>query len=36
MVLIVDNKKNEDPSQVLMVDDGSGQGVKIPTFLISW
>jgi hypothetical protein len=36
MLLVVDNKRNESPDHVIMSDDGRGQAVKIPTFLISW
>lgn len=36
MLLVVDDKKYENPDRVIMADDGRGSAVKIPTFLISW
>ncbi len=35
MAIIADNQQYEDPGKVIMVDDGKGPQVKIPTILIS-
>ena len=32
----MDNTKNEDPGSIVMVDDGRGSQVHIPTILISY
>ena len=34
MALVVDNKDSESPEQIVMADDGKGESVNIPTFLI--
>jgi hypothetical protein len=36
MGVIVDNMRYEDPDFLVMADDGTGQSVNIPTFLISY
>ena len=36
LAIIMDNKKNEDPGSIVMVDDGRGSQVHIPTILISY
>ena len=35
MALIIDNNYIEDPDHLVMADDGKGQSVEIPSFLIS-
>lgn len=35
MAVIIDNKKGEIVEKVIMVDDGTGSGIKIPSMLIS-
>lgn len=35
LAIIADNQQYEDPGKVIMVDDGKGPQVKIPTILIS-
>ncbi len=35
LAIIADNQQYEDPGKVIMVDDGKGPQVKIPTVLIS-
>lgn len=35
MAIIVDNRE-EDVSKIVMSDDGSGAGLRIPSMLISW
>lgn len=35
MAIIIDNKDFEDPSSVIMSDDGTGSGIGIPAILIS-
>lgn len=35
MVIIIDQKDFEDPSSVIMSDDGTGAGIQIPAMLIS-
>lgn len=35
LAIIIDNKKGEIVEQVIMVDDGTGSGIKIPSMLIS-
>lgn len=35
LAIIADNDEKEDPGRVIMVDDGKGSQVKIPTILIS-
>ena len=34
LTLVVDNKAGEDPDYLVMADDGSGESVSIPTFMI--
>ena len=34
MMVVVDNKSQEDPELLIMADDGRGSSVKIPSFLI--
>ena len=34
MAIIIDNKENESAKSLVMRDDGTGQNVKIPSFLI--
>ena len=36
MVIVVDNKISEDPTMLVMADDGSGNSVIIPSMLIGW
>jgi hypothetical protein len=36
MAIIVDNKKNEKATNLIMADDGTGNAVKIPSFLIGY
>ena len=36
MVIVVDNKIMEDPTLLVMADDGSGNSVIIPSMLIGW
>jgi len=36
MLIIVDNEVSENPEDIVMVDDGTGQRVNIPSFLISF
>ena len=36
LAMIMDSKKNEDPGSIVMVDDGRGSQVHIPTVLISF
>lgn len=36
MGVVIDNKRFENPKNLIMADDGSGSSVKIPTFLISY
>ena len=36
LVVVVDNKKNEDASQLHMADDGKGKAVTIPSFIIGY
>lgn len=35
-MVVVDNKKNEDASQLHMADDGKGKAVTIPSFIIGY
>ena len=35
MTIVVDNAKFEDPDSIVMADDGKGESVNIPTFMIS-
>ena len=34
--MIVDNKEYENPKSLIMADDGTGNSVNIPTFLIGY
>ena len=34
MAVVVDDKAGEDPDYMVMADDGNGEGVGIPTFLV--
>ena len=36
MGVIIDNKRYENPKNLIMADDGSGSSVKIPSFLIAY
>ena len=36
MAIIADNKPGENPGVVIMVDDGSGHSISIPSVLISY
>ena len=36
MMVVVDNKENETPDMINMVDDGKGASITIPSFLISF
>ena len=36
LAIIVDNKKEQSPLQVIMADDGKGSAIKIPSFLIRY
>ena len=36
MGIVIDNKRYENPKNLIMADDGSGSSVKIPTFLIAY
>jgi hypothetical protein len=33
--IIIDNKLKEEPDRVIMSDDGTGGGIKIPSMIIS-
>ena len=33
--IVIDNKEREDPDSIVMSDDGSGAGIRIPSMLIS-
>jgi hypothetical protein len=35
MVIIIDDKEKDDISKVIMSDDGTGAGIRIPAMLIS-
>ena len=35
-MVVVDNKENETPDMINMVDDGKGASITIPSFLISF
>jgi hypothetical protein len=34
LAIVIDDKDNEDPENIIMVDDGSGNGIRIPAILI--
>lgn len=34
--IIIDDKIEEDPEKLIMVDDGAGQSIKIPSFITSY
>lgn len=36
MLLVIDNKITEDPTALVMADDGMGNSVTIPSMLIGW
>ena len=36
MMIVIDNKQNEDIDHIVMADDGKGSTVHIPSFLISF
>ena len=36
MLIIIDNDSYESPSSIIMADDGTGQKVNIPSFLIGY
>ena len=33
--IVIDNQENEDPDSLIMSDDGSGAGIRIPSMMIS-
>lgn len=35
LAIIIDNVENNDPENVIMIDDGTGSSIAIPTILIS-
>ena len=35
VAVIIDDKDDEDPESLLMVDDGTGAGIRIPSMMIS-
>lgn len=36
MMIVIDNKKNENIDHIVMSDDGKGSSVHIPSFLIGY
>lgn len=35
VAIIVDNDQKESPNQIIMTDDGTGAGIRIPSLIIS-